>query len=66
MRYVFNPFLGNFDAVDLPSGVKFVKNGYTLELWFLGTKVQEWIVTPAEVVTGNPIGLLLALTYTIE
>jgi hypothetical protein len=64
MKYVFNPFTGEFDA----AGLYFKENGYTLELWYKGNKVQDWTVaapTSATIVTGNPIGLLISLTYTV-
>lgn len=64
-RFAFNPITSEFYLVDMTSGAKFVSNGYTLELWYKGTKVQEWAVAAPTIESGNPIGLLLSLTYTI-
>ena len=59
MKYVFNPFSGKFDAV----GLYFKENGYTLELWYKGQKLDEWVATPPSTGPGQPMGLLLTLTY---
>jgi len=56
-----NPFTSKLDLVNKEY---FVENGNVLELWWNGTMVQSWTVTPAVVdTTGQPMGLLLTLTY---
>lgn len=62
MKWTFNPFTGKLDAV----GFYFKENGYTLELWFMGEMVDSWTVAAPEIETGQPIGLLLSLTYNLE
>lgn len=54
--------LSNIPASPTTDG--FAVNGNTLELWWNGTLVQSWTVTPvAPVLTGQPMGMLLTLTY---
>jgi hypothetical protein len=54
----------NFDNLpDSPIANGFAKNGSdTRELWLNGMLVESWTHTIV-VGTGNPIGLLLSLTY---
>ena len=54
------PFFPYIPGSNLTS--KFVDNGDTLELWWNGMLVESWTHTIV-VGTGNPIGLLLSLTY---
>jgi len=43
---------------------KFILNGNTAELWLNGALVQSWTYTPvASDLTGQPWGLLLAITH---
>lgn len=58
MGLKFNVFTGNLDYT---GNTYFVENGDTLELWWNGSLVQSWTVTPPAT-SGTPIGLLLVLT----
>jgi len=62
VKWVLNPFSGKFDAVN----PYFKENGATLELWYKENLVHSWTIEVTAPVTGNPIGLLLALTYNFE
>ena len=53
----------DFSNLPTTSSEGFAVNGNTLELWWNGTLVQSWTVTPATPAAGNSIGLLLSLTY---
>lgn len=61
---ILNPFTGELDYLNFSpaQGFDFVENGNDLELWWKGQLIQSWTYVPP-VLTGEPIGLLLALTY---
>jgi hypothetical protein len=65
MKYVFNPFTGKLEEFGVHFKLK--QNGTKIELWWVGQFLDSLeYVPPLNIVSGNPIGLLLALTYTIE
>jgi len=63
----FNPFTGELDYYATSNGEGtewyFVENGYTLELWWKSTLVHSWSVDAPTIGVGQPMGLLLTLTY---
>lgn len=75
MPYKINPDTGERDYYESLSDIDgipignsttyFTLNGNTLELWVNGSLRQSWTYTPVAptIQTGNPIGLLLTLTY---
>lgn len=64
-----DPYSVHLDFGNIPtsipaSGWGLVKNGNTLELYVNGTRADSWTVIPVTPdLTGQPIGLLLSLTY---
>lgn len=72
MSFKLNPFTGKFDQINGYTTVYLsndktsylTKNGNAIELWVNSQLSQSWEKDPPAVATGNPIGLLLSLTYT--
>jgi hypothetical protein len=68
MANIYDKILGEYRQRDLPDGVYFSRNGYTVSMLIDGIVVHSWTIdapTSATITTGNPIGLLLSLTYTV-
>ena len=65
--FKINPFTSRFDYTVDANGIGtewyFVENGYTLELWWKSTLVHSWSVDAPTIGVGQPMGLLLTLTY---
>lgn len=59
MTFKINPHTLKFDLTDL----YFKENGYTLELWFKGVMVHSWTTDAPSTGVGQPLGMLLTLTY---
>lgn len=57
MANKFDKILGEYRENDCPY---FVKNGLSLELWYLGQLVQVWTTPPAAApASGTPMGAWL-------
>lgn len=71
-KHTFNQFTGERDKIlnaaelvgyDGTSSFYFKENGYTVELWYRDVLVQSWTTSEPTTGVGQPMGLLLTLTY---
>jgi hypothetical protein len=58
MAFKFNIFTGNLDYVNATPTIYFTENGNTLELWWNGSLVHSWTVTPVA-----PVGRRASLWF---